>query len=241
MASVGVTIVARLAGRHGAGRGRSRGGARTIAAMPDSSDRRRFRAEPDHFALRGRMAVEVPTAMMAHIARVAALTERFARHHNADLAAALRAAQGHDLLRALSAREWLAKASERGLPMLPMERERPVLLHGPLGALELEERFGVRDPRVLDAIRYHTTGHPDYGPEAWSMFVADKVEQVKLDAWPALQQVLDLAGGSLEAAALAYLTLTEQRDRGMGREIHPLAIETREYLARRVSIPEVVL
>ena len=192
--------------------------------MPDTDDRPRFRAEPDHFALRGRMAPEVPTEMMAHIARVAALTERFARLHGADLAAALRAAQGHDLLRALPKREWLRRAEARGLPMLPMERERPVLLHGPLGALELEERFGVRDPRVLDAVRYHTTGHPDYGPEAWSMFVADKVEPVKLDAWPALRQVLDLAAESLEAAALAYLTLAEQRDRALGRDIHPLAV-----------------
>ncbi len=209
--------------------------------MSETNDRPRFRAEPDYFALRGRMAPEVPTEMMAHIARVVGLTERFARHHNADLAAALRAAQGHDLLRALPKQEWLRKAEERGLAMLPMERERPVLLHGPLGALELEERFGVRDPRVLDAIRYHTTGHPDYGPEAWSMFVADKVEEKKLGAWPALQQVLDLADGSLEAAALAYLTLTEQRDHAMGRDIHPLAIETQEHLARRVSIPSVVL
>ncbi len=209
--------------------------------MPDTSERRTFRTEPDHFALRGRMAPEVPTVMMAHIARVVGLTERFARGHDADLAAALLAAQGHDLLRALSKQEWLRKAEQRGLAVLPMERERPVLLHGPLGALELEERFGVRDSRVLDAIRYHTTGHPDYGPEAWSMFVADKVEEKKLDAWPALRQVLALADDSLEAAALAYLTLTEQRDRAMGREVHPLAIETREHLERRVSIPAVVL
>lgn len=209
--------------------------------MPANNDRPRFRPEPDHFALRGRMAPEVPTEMMAHIARVVGLTELFARRHGADLAAALRAAQGHDLLRALSKREWLRRADERGLPMLPLERERPVLLHGPLAAIELEERFNVQDPRVLDAIRYHTTGHPDYGLEAWAMFVADKVEEKKLAAWPALQQVLDLAGDSLEAAALAYLTLTEQRDRAMGREIHPLATETREHLARRVSIPAVAL
>ena len=204
--------------------------------MADNTTSRTFRTEPDYFALRGRMAPEVPTRMMAHIARVVALTERFARHHDADLAAALRAAQGHDLLRALPEAEWLRKADERGLPMLPIERERPVLLHGPLGALELEERFGVRDPRVLDAIRYHTTGHPDYGPEAWSMFIADKVEEKKLAAWPALQQVLDLADDSLEAAALAYLTITGQRDRALGRDIHPLAEETRHHLAGRVTI-----
>ncbi len=209
--------------------------------MPDSSDRPHFRPEPDHFALRGRMAPEVPTEMMAHIARVVGLTEIFARRHDADLAVALRAAQGHDLLRALSKQEWLRMAEERGLDMLPLERERPVLLHGPLAALELEERFAVQNPAVLDAIRYHTTGHPDYGPEAWAMFVADKVEEKKLAAWPALRQVLDLAADSLEAAAVAYLTLTEQRDAAMGREIHPLAAETREHLARRVSIPAVVL
>jgi predicted HD superfamily hydrolase involved in NAD metabolism len=202
--------------------------------MPDPSGAPRP-AEPDYLALRGRMAPEVPTGLMAHSARVVALAERFARRHGADLAVTLRAAQGHDLLRAVADAELLRMAEARGIEILPVERDQPVLLHGPLGALELAERFRLHDPRVLDAVRYHTTGHPEYGLEAWAMFVADKVEPKKLEAWPALGRLLDLADRSLEEAALAYLELSAERARAEGWAVHPLADRTRAALAARVG------
>ena len=182
-------------------------------------------------ALRARMAAEVPDFMIAHIDRVVAAAEPLARRHGADVGRTLLAAQGHDLLRALTDEEWLARAEARGLELLPVEREQPVLLHGPLGALELEERFGVEDELVLHAIRRHTTGDPAFGPEAWAMFVADKIEPAKLARRPELQRVIDLAGDSLEAAALAYLELEAERSVREGFTLHPHAIVTREALA----------
>ena len=181
-------------------------------------------------ALRARMAAEVPTSMLAHIDRVVAIAGPLARRHGADVGRTLLAAQGHDLLRLLTDEEWLARAEARGLELLPVERARPVLLHGPLGALELEERFGVDDALVLHAIRWHTTGDPGFGPEAWAMFVADKVEPAKLARRPELQRVIDVAEDSLDAAALAYLELEAARAEVEGFELHPHAIETREAL-----------
>ena len=186
-------------------------------------------------ALRARMAAEVPPPMLAHIDRVVAVAEPLARRHGADLDRTLLAAQGHDLLRALPEAEWLARAEVRGLELLPVERARPVLLHGPLGALELEERFGVEDSLVLHAIHWHTTGHPEFGPEAWAMFVADKIEPAKLARRPELQRVIDLAEGSLEAAALAYLELEAARSERESFTLHPRAIETREALTAALN------
>ena len=185
-------------------------------------------------ALRARMAPETPPAMLAHIDRVAALAGPLARRHGADVARTLLAAQGHDLLRALPEAELLARAEARGLDPLPAERSRPVLLHGPLGALELRERFGVEDALVLDAIRWHTTGHPAFGPEAWAVFVADKAEPAKLARRPELQRVLDLAADSLEAAALACLDLQAARTAREGFAPHPQALAAREALAARL-------
>ena len=110
-----------------------------------------------------------------------------------------------------------------------------MLLHGPLGALELRERFGVEDELVLHAIRWHTPGHPDFGPEAWAMFVADKVEPAKLARRPELQRVVDLAADSLQAAALAYIQLEAARSEREGFTLHPCAIETREALTAALN------
>ena len=181
----------------------------------------------DHLELRAHMAPELPARLLAHIDRVVELAAELARLHGADLPRTLLAAQGHDLLRAWRKRELLAEAERRGLDIDPVDRVRPVLLHGPLGALHLEERFGIHDTAVLDAVRWHTFGDAGFGIEAWAVFVADKAEPAKLARTPALQRVLDLARGStLRAAALAYLELNAEQAAREGWPLHPRALAT---------------
>ncbi len=189
-------------------------------------------------ALRERMATEVPAGMMAHIDRVVALADRLAVRHGLDVPLTRLMAQGHDLLRAEQPADLFARAIARGLPSDPVERDVPVILHGPLAALELRERFEVADQRVFDAIWWHTTGHPDYSGEAWAMFVADKAEPNKLARWSALQGVLEAALGddgrdaSLERAALVYLDLRHDEAVRKGLPVHPMATLTRNHLLR---------
>lgn len=196
---------------------------------------------PDDHAIRARMAAEVPTGLLAHIDRVVALTDRLATLHSLDVPLARLMAQGHDLLRAVPPAELLARAEARGLLVDPVERDVPVILHGPLGALELRDRFAVDDPRVIEAIWWHTTGHPDYPPEAWAMFISDKVEPRKLARWSALQSVLEAALGadgeapSLERAALAYLDLRQDEAVREHQQVHPMATLTRNHLLRRLG------
>jgi len=197
----------------------------------------------DDRSLRERMANTegLPAGLLAHIDRVVALTGQIASLHGLDVPLARLMAQGHDLLRALPDAELLARAHARGLTVDPVERAVPVILHGPLGALELRERFGVVDARVFEAIWWHTTGHPDYGPEAWAMFVADKVEPEKVERWPALQGVLDAALGtdgmapSLHRAALRYLDLRLEEAVREGQQVHPAATLTRNHLLRVIA------
>jgi HD superfamily phosphohydrolase YqeK len=103
-------------------------------------------------------------------------------------------------------------------------------LHGPLGAIELAERFGVDDAAVLHAVHWHTTGHPAFGREAWAMFVADKVEPDKVRRRPELRPIAELAETSLEAAALAYLDLLMGDAVTQGWQLHPMANLARNAL-----------
>jgi predicted HD superfamily hydrolase involved in NAD metabolism len=189
----------------------------------------------DHEALRALMAPELPDGLLAHIDRVVAVVGELARPHGVDEGRVRLMAQAHDLVRAWSKAQWLAEAERRGLAVLPVERAEPVLLHGPIGALLLAERGWVTDAGVLDAVRFHTTGHPAYTREAWAMFVADKVEPHKLARRPVLQQVVDASERSLEAGALTYLELECAELRAGGIEPHPLAVETLEQLRGRAT------
>lgn len=49
------------------------------------------------------------------------------------------------------------------------------LLHGPACASRLKEA-GVEDERLLQAIAYHTTGHPSFGSFGQALFIADYLE-----------------------------------------------------------------
>jgi len=187
----------------------------------------------DDVALRVRMAPELPDGLLAHIDRVVALGEELARRHGLDVATVRLAAQGHDLLRAVPDAELLECAEARGLELDPVERAAPVMLHGPLAALELQERFGVEDADALEAVWWHTTGHPEYSREAWAMFVADKVEPSKVSRTPGLAAIRELADESLEEATLAYLEfrLVEAVERRW--QVHPMSTLARNALLAR--------
>lgn len=190
--------------------------------------------DPTAADLRAQMLPELPGGLVAHIDRVVELAGDLAARHGLDVELARLMGQGHDLLRAVRGPELLHRAEQRGMAIDPVERDEPVLLHGPLAAIELRERFGIEDERVLHAIRWHTTGHPDYPPEAWAMFVADKVEPRKLVKRPKrLGPVRKAAERSLKAAALTYLDLVLRDAVKKGWQLHPKAVETRNALIRR--------
>lgn len=180
--------------------------------------------------LQALMEPELPKRLRKHIDRVVELASTLATQHGADEARATLAAQGHDIVRHWSDEQWLAEAEARGIEILPVDREYPVLLHGPIGAALLQERGWLTDPELVSAVRFHTTGHPAYTPEAWCMFLADKFEPHKLARRPELQRVADAAQIGLLEGALAYLELMDEDHRAKGSGVHPLQTETLAYL-----------
>lgn len=192
-------------------------------------------ASPEEAALRSRLVEECPPRLIAHMDRVVAVADELATRWDLDVPLARLMAQAHDVVRHLTDEEWLRRAEAYGIPIDDVERAAPVLLHGPIGACELRDRLGVTDERVLHAVQWHTPGHPDYTPEAWAMFIADKVEPNKARKWKPLEKVHRLALElSLEAAALKYLDLRLKEAVREGYLLQTQAILTRNHLLARV-------
>ena len=110
------------------------------------------------------------TKRREHMSRVAALMEHWAHELRLGEAEALRgAAVGwlHDVLR----------DEDHGLlihEVGPNERDLPgPMLHGPAAATRLA---GKVDPRVIQAIRYHTIGHPSLDLLGRALYLADYLE-----------------------------------------------------------------
>ena len=82
----------------------------------------------------------------------------------------------HDCARELAPaalrRRCLKRAPPDALPRLTL-KEAPVLAHAWAGAALAMEKFGVKDPEILEAIELHATGAPCMGPLARLIYVSD--------------------------------------------------------------------
>ena len=173
----------------------------------------------------------LPRGLAEHIERVAAEADRLAAgfkelgREQVELAA-----WGHDIARALSHQELLARARRFDLEVSAVEEEAPILLHGPVGAEILRREHGIDDPEVLAAARSHSTGRAGMSLLEKVIFVADKIEPGKVRAKPALVRVRDLADRDLDAAILEYLEQMLVVAREEGWPVHPQAVAARSEL-----------
>jgi predicted HD superfamily hydrolase involved in NAD metabolism len=164
----------------------------------------------------------------AHTLRVAETAEHLAMLHGLDPERARLAGLLHDTAREIGKEELLCVAEEDGLSVGDLERERPILLHGPVAAELAREDLGVEDGEILDAVRAHTTGEPGMGPLALALFVADKIEPGREQ--PGVEDLRELAPVSLHRAARAALEDSTAYNERRDRPAHPKSRQTLEWL-----------
>ncbi len=82
----------------------------------------------------------------------------------------------HDCAREYSNEDMIAEAGKRGIPIGPVERAMPLLLHACIGAERIKEIYGVDDPEISQAIRYHTVGGVHMTPLDKIIYFADMIE-----------------------------------------------------------------
>lgn len=156
---------------------------------------------------------------------------RLARIHRASEEKAAFAALLHDWAKH-APKEEFHRLVEQGL--LPEGKEvlgMPKLYHAYLGAYWIEREFGVSDPEILEAVRYHSTGSPGLGLCGRILFVADYAEPGRelrrTDRIRALAEK-DLDCAVQEVLRLKLLYLIEN-----GRPVHPRAVKFWNDLIRR--------
>jgi predicted HD superfamily hydrolase involved in NAD metabolism len=163
-----------------------------------------------------------------HTLRVVDTVERLAKLHGLDPRRARLAGLLHDTAREAGKEELLRVAEEENLSVGDFERERPILLHGPVAAELSRKDLGVEDAEVLDAVRAHTTGKPGMDPLALALYVADKIEPGRDQ--PGVEGLRKLASKSLRRAATAALEGSISHNQERGRPTHPKSFETLEWL-----------
>ena len=103
------------------------------------------------------------------------------------------------------------------------EMETVSVLHAPAGCALAAQRFGVRDPAILSAIRRHTLGGPEMSAMDALIYTADFIEPNR-EAFPGLDEARALAEGNIFEGMRRCAELTNQYLAQQGRRPHPRSL-----------------
>lgn len=180
----------------------------------------------------------LPAGLQAHIHRVVEIARELAACHGIDQEQAALAALAHDVARAMTDGELLRRAAGMGLPIGVVDRRVPILLHGPVGAEILQQEAGLTDISIYKAVYWHTTANPDLDELGKVVFIADKLDPAKIDSYPYLPQIRQMAFQDLDRAILHFLTRQAMDRLNRGELVHPVMVETRNALLAASGVPE---
>ena len=175
-----------------------------------------------------------PTYEEAREALRQRLGDKALRHCDAvaDAAAALAAVYGvdretarlagllHDWCRETGHDGLLDAAQRCGIEVTTVDRVRPYLLHGPVGAAELECSFPGMAPEILRAVSAHTFGAEDMSDLDRVIYIADMIEPHR--SYDGVEELREQVGHSslhelMRAAYARSITHLVAR----GRPLHP--------------------
>lgn len=112
-----------------------------------------------------------------HTQYVLEAASRLAKKLNLNQKKVKTAALLHDIAKSKNAEELKLILKNSRWNVDQMEAAILPILHAPAGAVIAEKEFGIEDHEVLEAIRYHTLGHPEMGKIAQVIYAADFVSE----------------------------------------------------------------
>ena len=177
----------------------------------------------------------LPKGLVEHIQRVRVLAVELAEGHKLDAVRVDFAAAAHDIARADPGLVLLAEAQAMGIPITNVDADKPMLLHGPVGAGRLRTILAVTDEEILEAVYWHTTALATMGPIAKAVFLADKMDLSKASRYPHIGRVRELAAEDLDQAIVEFLKGDFVHLLEAGTMIHPASLEALNHLLPRLK------
>ncbi len=96
--------------------------------------------------------------------------------HGYDVQKARLAGLLHDCAKYVAKEYRIPMCEEYGIGVSECEEENTGLLHSKLGVIIAERNYGISDPEILGAIRWHTTGKPEMSILEQIIYIADYIE-----------------------------------------------------------------
>jgi len=118
----------------------------------------------------------LPAGRFLHTLGVVEAALPLAAKFGCDIQKTKTAALLHDIAKPLTTAEMVDICQAGKDPVTPEELAREKVIHAKAGAILAHSQFGIDDPEILDAIRYHTTGRPGMTVLEKIIFISDFIE-----------------------------------------------------------------
>ncbi len=184
---------------------------------------------------------ELKPSRFRHTLGVAGEARKLARVYSEDPHKAYTAGLLHDCAKNFDREKTFELCRRYGVELDEVLKAQPDLIHSFLGAETARAEYGVKDGDILNAIKYHTTGHGG-GMSRLEMiiYLSDMIEPNRA-YFKGLDKIRKLAYYDLESAMEEALEQTISFNREKGRLIHPLSSGAYSYfkeLNRRKPIEQ---
>lgn len=164
-----------------------------------------------------------------HSLNVAKAAVQLAERYGVNVHQAEEAGLLHDCTKEMPAKEQLQLLEKFDIIITIAEHCAHKLLHAITGSVVAREEFGVTDPEVLSAIRYHTTGKPGMTLLEKIIYVADFISEER--DFPGVEKLRKLAFYDLDEAVFAGLAFTIQDLASEGRPVHHDTVQAYNEIA----------
>jgi predicted HD superfamily hydrolase involved in NAD metabolism len=185
-------------------------------------------AEYNLIKLQKKMKKELDSARYQHTLGVMYTAASLAMCYGANLEQALVAGLLHDCAQCIPNDKKIRMCKEHGIEISKVELDAPYLLHSKLGAYLAKEKYGVKDPEIISAIQWHTTGRPNMTTLEKIIFTADYIEPGRFTA-SNLSQIRKMAFEDIDEALLKILYDTLVYLHTTGNPVDPMTQKTYEY------------
>lgn len=163
-----------------------------------------------------------------HTLSVAGTASSLAMCYGADLEKAETAGLLHDCAKCMDVRKMQKVCEKAGLTVSSFEADSGSLFHSKAGSVLAAEKYGITDPDMINAIRYHTTGRPGMSLLEKIIFVADYIEPGRFTA-KNLPLIRRLAFSDIDEALMKILYDTLVYLNSTGLVVDPMTQKTYDY------------
>ncbi|MCD7846168.1 MAG: nicotinate (nicotinamide) nucleotide adenylyltransferase [Oscillospiraceae bacterium] len=195
--------------------------------------RRLYEAKPDFAWLRERAYACLAPKRVAHVQGTEQEARRLSERWGEDAEDAAEAAIVHDITKKLTMEEQLILCGKYDIILDECELANEKLLHARTGAALAAELFGCPE-RIVQAVRWHTTGRPAMTTLEQIIYLADYIEPGR-SGFSGLEELRQAAYLDLDTAMELGLRMSLEEVRSKGQTSHRNTADAQAWFSARLK------